>query len=107
MRRIFLLAALLYAIVAASAQPTQNVAVQPNCFIPFSFPSGTASFPATTVAAGPGDNRTKGCSSWYISYQSLGYTVVSLLVESGKSTTTTVTYGAFAGTVRHAELDPH
>lgn len=89
----------------AHAQATGNTTIQPDCLIPFTF-TAAGNFPATNVTGGAGDNRTKGCAAWTLMYQNTGMTSVSVTLQSGSSVSTTVSYGAFAGTISTGFVNP-
>lgn len=88
-----------------NGQATGNTTIQPDCLIPFTL-TATGTFPATSTDNGAGDNRTKGCAAWTLMYQSTGFSAVSIQLNSGASPTTTVTYGAFAGTISSGFSNP-
>lgn len=98
MRRIFLLAAFLYAVAATSAQPTQNTLIQPDCLVPF-IVTAAGNSPTANVTNAQNDNRTRNCAAWTLHYQNTGMTGVTVTLQSGCSTSTTVSYGSFAGTI--------
>jgi hypothetical protein len=106
MQKLVLVALLLYGALVASAQATGNTTLQPDIIIPFTFVAAGVSFPATPVNNGPGDNRQRGASAWTMKYQCSGFTGVSMQVDSGASTSTTVTFGAFAGTIKTGHTNP-
>jgi hypothetical protein len=83
----------------------QNTVIQPDCLIPFTF-TAAGNFPVTPIANGAGDNRTKGCAAWTLMYQSTGLTGVSVTFQSGSSVSTTVSFGAFAGTISTGFVNP-
>lgn len=80
-------------VVAAFAQPVQNVAVQPECQI---FLSATAI--ATSVSY---DNRSKACDRWIVTYSSYTFAgPLSLQVESSADNAgAPAAWVAFAGTI--------
>jgi hypothetical protein len=83
---------------SAHAQSTQNTTIQPDCLIPFTL-AAAGNSPTANVANAANDNRNKGCSSWTLKYQSSTLTGVTVTLQSGCSTSTTVTYGTFAGQI--------
>ena len=91
--------------ISLLGQATGNTTIQPDIIIPFTF-TATGTFPATTVSGGPEDNRQKGCAAWTMMYQSTGFSGVSIQLNSGASPTTTVSYGAFAGTISMGFSNP-
>lgn len=91
----FLIQALVVLGVMASAAHCQQgppTPVQPDCVIPFTF---TAAGNTTNF-----DNRGIGCTNWTITYNSTGFTVLSLAFQSSATTSTApASYVSFAGTV--------
>ena len=102
MRKVFLLSAFL---LASLALAQNQVNIQPDCFIPFTL-TAAGNFPAATANNGPGDNRQKGCAAWTLMYQNTGMTAVTVTLQSGSSTSTTVTFGGFAGTISMGFANP-
>lgn len=98
MQRIFLLTALFYLAYTATAQPTENTTIQPDCYIPIAL-TAAGNSPSANVANAQNDNRTRGCAAWTLRYQNSGMTSVTVTLQSGCSTSTTVSYGSFAGVI--------
>lgn len=87
-------------------QATGNTTIQPDCIIPFTF-TAAGVFPLNPTNNGAGDNRQKGCAAWTLMYQNgTGMTSVSVTLESGSSPNTTVSFGAFAGTISMGYSNP-
>lgn len=83
---------------SAHAQATQNTTIQPDCLVPFTL-TAAGNSPTANVANAPNDNRNKGCAAWTLKYQSTGLTSITVTLQSGCSTSTTVSYGTFAGAI--------
>lgn len=60
----------------------------------------TVDLPAVPTSGGAGDNRTTGCQTYTLSYQATGTgSLTGLSFQSGQSSTTTVSFADWAGTV--------
>lgn len=68
------LSVLIFTLVSLPAQTTQPVLVQPDCVVYFTF-TATAS---TAVI----DNRYKSCQEWQVTYNSTGFSALSLVAQS-------------------------
>jgi hypothetical protein len=71
---------LLFALLAIPVWSQTAVNVQPDCWLPVSFPAG--------AGASQIDNTTKGCTFWIFSYASQGYSVLSIVVQTAPLTST-------------------
>lgn len=81
-------------------QPTTPVTGVSKCVIPFYFTVTGTHAPQANTTAGY-DNRQDGCSNWVLYASNIGFTVVSLLVESAPAAASNLpgTYVSFAGTI--------
>lgn len=76
----------------------QTVRVTADCVIGFSFSASGN----TTVAAGnpnTGDNRQAGCESWTLQYQSVGFSGVTLTIQSAPGSLTAGSWVTYAGSI--------
>jgi hypothetical protein len=80
----------------------QNIPI-PDCTVFFNITLAaqtTVATPTTPTVGGVGDNRTNGCQSYLLQYQTNGTGALSSVsFQAGKSNTTTVTFANWAGTV--------
>lgn len=80
----------------------QNVPI-PDCTVFFNITlttQTTVASPTSPTVGGPGDNRTNGCQSYLLQYQTNGTgALTGVAFQAGKSNTTTVTFANWAGTV--------
>jgi hypothetical protein len=81
----------------------QGTKITPDCvvFVNVTLAAQTTvAVPTVPMAGGVGDNRTEGCQSWTFTYQATGTgAITSLDFQAGQSSTTTVTFASWAGTV--------
>ena len=81
----------------------QGVQITPDCVVYINVTlaaQGTVAIPAAATAGGVGDNRTNKCQTWTLSYQATGAgALTSVDFQSGQSSTTTVTFASWTGTV--------
>lgn len=92
-RNALLLTALLLGQAAAPARAQQSVRVFPDCIIFFNF---TAAGTTSTF-----DNKSQGCTDWTITYNSRGFTVISIVLQSAPNDTGDVAgaFVTFVGTI--------
>ncbi|HXJ73600.1 MAG TPA: hypothetical protein VNM37_12125, partial [Candidatus Dormibacteraeota bacterium] len=77
----------------------QNTKVVPDCVIPFNF-TATGSTSNLTCGAPNASPNSPGIASWLLVYESTGYSVLSLVVQSAPDNNGSPgTWGTFAGTV--------
>ena len=81
----------------------QGTKITPDCvvFINVTLAAqATVAVPTAPTAGGVGDNRTEGCQNWTLTYQATGAgALTSVDFQAGQSSTTTVTFATWAGTV--------
>lgn len=102
MKRITLFILLLFVLCCAGKvrAQTQQVQVNPNCQISFSFTvAGSSAGLANYGAGSPGGGN--GCTSWVLLYANIGFTAYTVTVQSAQAATTTTpgTWGTYGGTV--------
>jgi len=77
----------------------QSTKVVPDCVIPFNF-TATGSTSNLTCGAPNASPNSPGIASWLLVYESTGYSVLSLVVQSAPDNNGSPgTWGTFAGTV--------
>jgi hypothetical protein len=90
MRRVLVFLLALLVVMPLAAQ--YNIYRVPDCSIFFSL--------STAGASVSYDNRTKGCTTWTVAYNSYGFSALSLVLQSAPNTSSGAgTFVTFAGTV--------
>lgn len=84
--KLFLLSFLTVPLLAQT-----RVQVTADCVIAFNFNA--------TGTSATFDNRQAGCETWTLQYQSTGFTVVSLAIQSAPGPVTAGTFVSYAGTI--------
>lgn len=88
----------------------QGTKITPDCVIFINVTLAaqtTVTIPGAPAAGGAGDNRTEGCQTYTLSYQAVGTgALTSLDFQAGQSSTTTVMFASWAGTV-NTGIDPN
>lgn len=81
----------------------QGTVITPDCVVYINVTlaaQGTVAVPTVPMAGGVGDNRTIGCQTYTLTYQATGAgALTSIDFQAGKSSTTTVTFATWAGTI--------
>jgi len=80
----------------------QNIPI-PDCTVFFNITLATqitVASPTTPTTGGTGDNRTRGCQTYLLTYQANGTgALTGVSFQAGKSNTTTVTFANWTGTI--------
>lgn len=81
----------------------QGTKITPDCVVLVNVTLAaqtTVPLPTAPTTGGAGDNRTEGCQTWTFTYQATGAgALTSVDFQAGQSSTTTVTFASWAGTV--------